>query len=461
MERSTGAAKIKIYLLTALIAVRGKKMTSMLGIRREDKNEWEARVPLVPEHVSQLVRDGYEVIVQPSTIRTFSDAEFEAAGAVIQEDLSGCKFVFGVKEFPASIFREGQAYLFFSHTIKGQKYNMPMLQKILDRNCTLLDYEKITDENNRRHVFFGNYAGLAGMLETLFTLGKRLESEGVITPLLDLKRPLEYHGLAEAKDALGEVAKRVESEGLGLPGNFGPLLIGFAGYGNVSKGAQEILDILPHEEISPGDLSAFIENGQYSERKVYKVVFYEKDMVVPVDPAREFELFDYFDHPERYRGVFEKYLPHLSALVNCIYWTPDYPRLVTKDWLRENWTSESRLKVIGDISCDIEGSVECTLEGTTPGNPIYVYDVATGEKIYGHVGNGPVIMSVDTLPSELPRDSSTFFGNQLMPFVKELADADYSVDFEDLALRPDLKRAVIAHRGHLTPGFQYLSEFLQ
>ena len=110
--------------------------------------------------------------------------------------------------------------------------------------------------------------------------------------------------------------------------------------------------------------------GQYSRRKVYKVVFYEKDMVVPVDASQPFELQDYFQHPEKYRGVFSQYLDNLSMLVNCIYWTPDYPMLVTKDWLRENWTSSSRMKVIGDITCDIEGSIECNLKAASPGNPI-------------------------------------------------------------------------------------------
>ena len=433
-------------------------MKPVMGIRREDKNEWERRVPLSPDHVRELVGQGIEVIIQPSEIRVFKDMEYAGAGAVVQEDLSSCNVVFGVKEFPASIFRDNQAYMFFSHTIKGQKYNMPMLQTLLDKKCTLMDYEKITNEKNFRLVFFGNYAGLAGMMETLHTYGKRMEHEGVANPFIGLKRPLDYASLDDARADLEKVSKVIDTQG--LPEELGPVIVGFAGYGNVSRGAQEILDILPTVEIKPDDLASFMEAGQYDRHKVYKVIFYEKDMVVPVDPAGKFELQDYFQHPEKYNGVFQQYLDKLSMLVNCIYWTPDYPILVTKDWVKNNWSMESKLKVIGDITCDIEGSIECTLEAAEPGKPIFVYLADTDSMVYGFEGNGPVIMSVDTLPSELPRESSMYFGNQLMPFVAAMARTDYSEDFEALALLLEIKKAVIAHKGKLAPDFEYIAEFL-
>ena len=433
-------------------------MKPVIGIRKEDKNEWERRVPLSPDHVRELVGQGIEVIIQPSEIRVFKDMEYAGAGAIVQEDLSRCNVVFGVKEFPVSIFRDKQAYMFFSHTIKGQKYNMPMLQKILDRKCSLMDYEKITNDKNQRLVFFGNYAGLAGMMETLHTYGKRMKHEGIQNPFVGLKRPLDYISLDAAKADIEIVSKIIETEG--LPEELGPVIVGFAGYGNVSRGAQEILDILPTVEIKPEDLANFVEAGQYDRHKVYKVIFYEKDMVVPVDANQPFELQDYFKNPVKYKGVFAQYLDNLSMLVNCIYWTPDYPILVTKNWVKNNWTGKSKLKVIGDITCDIEGSIECTLEATEPGKPIYVYLADTDSMVYGVEGNGPVIMSVDTLPSELPRESSTYFGNQLMPFVAAMAKTDYSADFEALELPSEIKRAVIAHKGKLTPDFEYILEFL-
>ncbi|MCK4757817.1 MAG: hypothetical protein KAS67_05150 [Thermoplasmata archaeon] len=434
-------------------------MSNIIGIRREDKNEWERRVPIIPAQVKELVKEGIEIWIQPSQIRIFKDEEYTEAGAKVIEDLSGCDIVFGVKEFPIPFFHEGQTAMFFSHTIKGQKYNMSMLQAILDMKCTLFDYEKVTDDKNLRLIFFGNYAGLAGMIETLYTYGKRMEWEGVNTPFLGLKRPLDYNSLDEARAVLEAVGTWIKCQG--LPESIGPVVIGFAGYGNVSRGAQEILDILPVEEIQPGELASFIEKGEYSRFKVYKVVFYEKDMVEPVDPACTFELQDYFQHPEKYKGTFAQYNAHLSMLVNCIYWTPDYPMLVTKDWIKKNWTMDSKLKVLGDITCDIEGSVECTLEATEPGTPSYVYLPETDEMKYGWEGEGPVVMSVDTLPSELPRESSTFFGTQLMPFVKMLANADLKADLENLQLPGELMRALIAYHGKLTPNFEYIQEFLK
>jgi saccharopine dehydrogenase (NAD+, L-lysine-forming) len=433
-------------------------MHPVIGIRREDKNEWERRVPLAPRHVRDLVHHGIEVYIQPSRIRTFTDEDYIEAGAKVQEDLSECNVVFGIKEFPAEFFEEGQTYLFFSHTIKGQKHNMPMLKELMDEECTLLDYEKITNDKNQRLIFFGNYAGLAGMLETLFTFGRRLEWEGMKTPFLGLKRPLFYGSLDEAKAALEVVATWIETEG--LPEQLGPLVIGFAGYGNVSKGAQEILDILPVEEIEPEDLAMFMNNGEYSRHVIYKVVFYERDMAVTKDSSHKFELQDYFKHPEKYEGVFSQYLEHLNILVNCIYWTPAYPMLVTKEWVKNNWSMKSRLKVIGDITCDIEGSIQCTVEATDPGLPSYVYLADKDDIVYGWEGEGPVIMAVDTLPAMLPKDSSIFFGNQLMPFVAAIAKADYKEEFAMLKLPFEIKKCIIVHKGKLTPDYKYIAEHL-
>jgi len=431
-------------------------MSNIIGIRREDKNIWERRVPLTPDDVRSLVQQDFQVQIQPSEIRIFKDEEYESAGAVVIEDLLACGIVFGVKEFPIKVFVPGQAYMFFSHTIKGQDYNMAMLKEIMEKGCTLFDYEKVTDDQNRRLIFFGNYAGLAGMLESFYTLGKRLEWEGVETQFLDMKRPLHYQSLEEARTALMAVGKRIEEEG--LPEELGPVVVGFTGYGNVSKGAQEILELLPHEEIAPGELASFIEKGEYSRHKVYKVVFYEKDMVVHVDG--EFDLQDYFDHPEKYRGVFDQYLEHLTVLVNCIFWTPDYPILVSKQWLKDNWTPSAKLKVIGDITCDIEGSAECTMKSTEPGDPVFTYLPEADEIVNGWEGNGPVVMAVDTLPSELPREASVYFGQKLMPFVPTIAKADLTVDHWALKIPPEIMRSLIVHKGRLTPDFEYIQGYL-
>lgn len=405
-------------------------------------------MPLIPDHVRALVAQGIQVIIQPSNIRVFKDDEYVAAGARVAEDLSGCDVVFAVKEIPAEFFHDRQTYMFFSHTFKGQPYNMPMLRRILERKATLLDYEKVTDEHDRRLIFFGNYAGTAGMLETFYTLGKRLEWEGIPTPFAELKRPVEYPNLEAAKDALIKVGNRLAPTK--------PLVVGFTGYGNVSKGAQAIFDLIPHQEIDPQDLKNELRPG------IYKVVFYEKDMVRPKNAKAAFELQDYYHHPEKYAADLEKHLPYLTILVNCIYWDARYPRLVTKQWLRDAWRRpvKPRLRVIGDISCDIEGSIECTVKSTEPGDPIYTYLPSDGRIVDGWQGDGPVIMAVDTLPSELPREASISLGDMLSPFAPAIARCDFRRPFAELDLPLPLKRSVIVHRGELTPDYKYMEKFI-
>jgi len=184
--------------------------------------------------------------------------------------------------------------------------------------------------------------------------------------------------------------------------------------------------------------------------------------VEPISPEDEFELQDYYDHPEKYRGKFNTYLPHLSVLVNCTYWETKYPRLVTKADLRQLYAKgEPRLHVIGDISCDVEGAIEGTVKCTEPGEPVFVYDPFEDRAIDGVEGRGPVIMAVDILPSELPRDASEYFSGVLMDYVTAIAQADYAVPFEELALPPEIKRAVIVYQGKLTPDYGYLEQYVR
>ena len=178
-------------------------MQRYVGVRREDKSQWERRVPITPDVARALLEQhGVQVIVQPSAVRAFADAEFSQAGAVVRESLSVCPVVFAIKEIPSHVFEPGQAYVFFAHVIKGQPFNMPMLRRMLELGSTLIDYEKVTDDQGRRLIFFGWHAGVAGMLETLWALGKRLAWEGIDTPFAGLGHPYDYHDLAEAKVAV-------------------------------------------------------------------------------------------------------------------------------------------------------------------------------------------------------------------------------------------------------------------
>jgi alanine dehydrogenase len=433
-------------------------MSARICIRLEDKNEWERRTPLIPAHVKELQeKHNIKVYVQSSPIRAFGAEEYEQAGASVVKDLSECPVVFAIKEIPSELIERGKTYIFFSHTIKGQKYNMPMLQRILDLGCQLIDYERIVDENGRRLVFFGNYAGLAGMIDTLWALGQRLAWEGIENPFSHIRQAHQYATLEEAKAAIRVVRQQIARDGLAQA--LTPLVCGFAGYGNVSRGAQEIYDLLPVQEIAPADLVTFTER---SSHHVYKVVFKEQDMVEPIGTDTSFELQDYYDHPEKYRSRFESYVPCLTLLINGIYWTNRYPRLVTRRYLKElvSQSEPPRLRVIGDISCDEEGAIECNLRATNPGNPTYVYDPLTEQTHDGHQGRGVVVLAVDNLPCELPRESSTHFSTTLVPFVAEIAQADYGVPFDQSNLSPTIKRAVITWHGQLTPDYRYLERFL-
>ncbi len=436
-------------------------MANRIGIRLEDKNEWERRVPLIPDDLARLTAQGVEIRVERFPRRAFSDAEYTEAKATLTDDIDGCDFVIGVKEMPAKLFEPGDAYMFFSHTIKGQPYNMKMLATLVERKCTLIDYELITDDQGRRLVFFGRFAGLAGMIDTLWSLGQRLEVLGSKTPFLDIKPTHRYSSLDEAKAAVAKVGQRIRSEG--LPAGIAPLAFGFAGYGNVSQGAQEIFDLLPFEQVAPQELETAGADAKKSSNSLIKVVYKEEDLVEPIASNKAFDLQEYYDHPELYRSIFEPHLKQLSVLVNCIYWEERYPKLADAEQLKQLFATKDRpsLLVVGDITCDVDGSLACTVRDTEPGDPVYVYNPETREAPSGFKGPGLAVMAVGNLPTELPRDASVSFSRALSPFIPELAEVDFKDDFDNARLPDPIRRAVILWKGELTPDFEYMQEFLR
>ncbi|HER45660.1 MAG TPA: hypothetical protein ENO12_02475, partial [Thermoplasmatales archaeon] len=398
-------------------------------------------------------------VVQPSAIRVFPDELYRLVGAQVQDDLSPTSVVFAVKEIPADLFEKGKTYVFFSHTIKGQKQNMPMLKKMMALGCTLIDYERIVDDKGRRLVFFGRFAGLAGMVDSLWTLGRRLHWEHIDTPFNAIRQTIHYRDLAEIKDHFTAVGADIMTNG--LPPSLTPLIIGFSGYGNVSLGAQEILERLPVKEIQPGDLASVSQNP--SNRTIYKVVFKEQHMVKPVMAGNAFDLQDYYKNPEGYRSVFDQYVPYLTILMNCIFWSDRYPRLLTKDYMKKAFlmSEKPRLRVIGDISVDINGAIEFTEKTTAPDAPVFVYNPIIDTVTDGYEGDGVVVMAVDNLPCELPKESSESFSQTLLRFIPGIMNADFTVDdFNMLALPDEIKNAVILYRGKLTRRYQYINKYL-
>jgi saccharopine dehydrogenase (NAD+, L-lysine-forming) len=436
-------------------------MRPRIGIRREDKNRWERRSPLTPAEVQRLVEEqGVEVWIQPSTIRVFPDEEYARVGARVTENLDGCPVVFGVKEMPVDFFREARTYVFFTHTHKGQAQNMPMLEALVASKCQLIDYERIADDQRRRLLFFGRFAGVAGMIDALWTLGRRLRWEGYDTPFASVKMAHEYASLEAAKAHIRKVGETIACSGL-TPALV-PVVVGIAGYGHVSQGAQEILDLLPVREISPGELLSFPAPELAAAHRVYKVVFKEEDTVAPRDGAASFDLQDFFSTPERYRSRFADYLDRLTLLMNAIYWDEQYPRLVTKADIEHLYGERASptLRAIADIGCDVEGAIECTLRTTDPDHPVYVYLPGKDTVVEGWEGHGPVIMAVDNLPCELPREASAYFSRVLEPYVRPIATADYTGEFARCELPPEVKRAVILYRGGLTPSYEFMKRLL-
>jgi alpha-aminoadipic semialdehyde synthase len=434
-------------------------MSRTIGIIRETKNKWERRTPLVPADVRELLKDlPVNIQVQPSALRIFEDHLYSDAGAALTRDLKRSDIILGIKEIKIPDLLAGKVYLFFSHTVKGQDYNMPMLKKIIDLKCTLIDYEKIANDQGQRLIYFSLHAGLAGIVETLWGYGQILKKQGIANPFTQIRQTYHYRDLSEIQESFEKTAREIRTSG--LPESVCPLIIGVTGYGNVARGVHQLLDILPVEQIDPEDLSEAAESPE--KHTIYTTVFKEQHMVEPIDKKTRFELQDYYDHPEKYRSCFGRYLPYLSVLVNATYWDTPYPRHVTKNGLQALWQNAAhrKLRIIGDISCDIDGGIEITCKATDPGDPVFTYDPVHDRYRDGFGGDGIVVMSVDNLPSELPRDASVYFSGVLKTLIPALVQADFSAGFAGLNLPGTIKDAVIVYQGELTPGYAYLEDYL-
>lgn len=431
-------------------------MLNVIGIRNESKYPTERRAPFTPDQVKDLIKvNDINIIVQPSDKRFFKNEEYERAGALISNDISECNIIFGIKEIPVEDLIPNMTYCFFSHTIKGQSHNMPMLKKILELKDMLIDYELVKNEKGKRMIFFGHYAGYAGMIDSLWALGQRLLWEGIDNPFGDIKQTNQYKSLDDAKVAVKKAGADIKH--VGLPDKLVPLICGFTGYGQVSKGSQAIFDLLPVEAIPAKRFFDFINSRNFSNRTLYKVEFAKPDMFEN-KTAGGFNLEEFKNHPDRYTDRMEKFIPHLTMFINGIFWRPKNPRLLSKAFFKSLYKSnpKPRLRVIGDITCDVNGSIEITVKATNSRNPVFVYEPLTSRVVDGWEGNGPVILAVDKLPSEIPLEASRDFGKVLMPFVPELAKIDFSLPLEELQLPWQFKSAVITHKGKLAPQYDHL-----
>ena len=433
-----------------------------IGIRAEDKNRWERRTPLAPDHVRELIAaKGLEVVVQPSPLRVFADQEYVEAGSTIDPALAGCRVVLGVKEIPPEKIEPGRVYVIFPHVLKGQSATLPMLARMIELGCTLIDYERVVDRRGRRLIFFGRHAGYAGMLDSLWALGQRLASEGFATPLAQLRLAHEYTDLEDALRHVAQVGEQIRH--VGLPVGLRPIVVAFTGSGNVSRGAQEVYDRLSLLEIEPHELGGLSEDRDQPRNVVFRTVLSRADRYRR-RAGGGFEGGEFLAHPERYESALDDLLPHITVLVHGAYWEPGQPELVSRAQLAHLLDSDPqpKLRVIGDITCDVGGAIAATVRATDPGDPVYLYDPKNpqAEALSGFAGSGLVVMAVDNLPCELALDASRHFGDSLIRFVGALAQCDWDAPWESLDLPRDLREAVLVHRGVPTPSYGVLHHHL-
>ena len=337
---------------------------------------------------------------------------------------------------------------------------MPVLSRLLELGSTLIDYEQVVDERGRRLIFFGRYAGHAGMIDALWALGRRLAVEGFTTAFERVRLAHDYSNLDEATHHIHRIGERLRHTG--LPPELYPVGCAFTGSGNVSRGSQEVFDRMPYVEVAPEELETLAQDTQRPRNVIYKTILERRHRFerIASGPFNQEEL---EKHPQRYRSGLPRFLPHITMLVHGAFWSPDQPRLISIDDLKQLWKNQERprLRVIADISCDIGGGIEVTVRPTTPGEPVFVYDLERGETIDGVRGQGPVVLAVDNLPCQLPTESSEHFADTLARFVPVLARCDWQVPFKQLELPRTIADAIVVHRGELTPRFEYLSRHLE
>ena len=396
-----------------------------IGIIREGKVPPDKRVPLTPEQCAKA-RDIFNlsVAVQPSPVRCFPDEQYAALGIPLQEDLSDCDILLGVKEVPVDMLIPGKTYLFFSHTIKKQPYNRRLLQAILEKGISLIDYEVLTDEKGARLIAFGFYAGIVGAHNALWTWGRR-------TGDFSLPRLHECHDYAEALEAY---------KSLHLP----PLRIVLTGGGRVSSGAVKNLLDMGIRQVGP---AAFLEQD-FSEAvftQIHAADYAERKDGAPFDKSH------FYAHGDEYRSKFAPFYRKADIFINGIYYDQKAPAFFSA---AETALDDFRIRVIGDITCDIvpDSSVPCTLRPGKIADPVYGFSRSSGQETTPHTPDSIDVMAIDNLPSELPRDASAFFGQQLLDnILGALIQGDNS---------PVIRRGQITESGHLTSAFSYLEDYV-
>ncbi|XP_041531621.1 alpha-aminoadipic semialdehyde synthase, mitochondrial isoform X2 [Microtus oregoni] len=447
---------------------RGLHHKPVMALRREDVNAWERRAPLAPKHIKGLTKLGYKVLIQPSNRRAIHDKEYARAGGILQEDITEACLILGVKRPPEEKLMSKKTYAFFSHTIKAQEANMSLLDEVLKQEIRLIDYEKMVDHRGSRIVAFGQWAGVAGMINILHGMGLRLLALGHHTPFMHLGMAHNYRNSSQAVQAVRDAGYEI-SLGL-MPRSIGPLTFVFTGTGNVSKGAQAVFNELPCEYVEPHELKEVSKTGDH--RKVYGTVLSRHHHLVRKTDG-VYDPVEYEKYPERYISRFNTDIaPYTTCLINGIYWEQNTPRLLTrqdaKSLLAPVKSSAApvegcpelphKLVAICDISADTGGSIDFMTECTTIERPFCMYD-ADQHIIHDSVeGSGILMCSIDNLPAQLPIEATEYFGDMLYPYVEEMLLSDASQPLESQNFSPVVRDAVITSNGILTDKYKYIQK---
>ncbi|KXN82807.1 Alpha-aminoadipic semialdehyde synthase, mitochondrial [Leucoagaricus sp. SymC.cos] len=466
-----------------------------LGLRREDPHRiWERRAALTPDAVNQLVEgEGVEVVVEPCERRVFTNREYEKAGAKLSASLDHAHIVVGIKETPMDALARQRSpvrlsdtttlvprtHVMFSHTAKGQPYNTGLLsqfvaptdrvlgesaarfEKTMELWPRLIDYELLTNDEGKRTVGFGWFAGVAGVLESLSAMAHAHLELGIASPFLYTPRPHTLPSLERLRAALREVGLWISTQG--TPRALGPVVICVTGTGNVARGSLSMLDELPLKKISASEL----ERLYYDNTKVYLVHAKPEDYFVRKD-RRTFDRQDYYANPSEWECVFgERIMPYVTLLINGTGWSTGFPRLLSTKQLASAIAKAQSLnlpgaatrgKCIGDISCDIGGGLEFLERSTTLSEPTYKFAVSD-------TSGQTTMMSVDILPTALPLDASNHFSKEFYPYLRTLIqnakthDPGSSNEWKggiDTKYTEALERATIASRGQLRKKHQWL-----
>jgi saccharopine dehydrogenase (NAD+, L-lysine forming) len=397
-----------------------KKMK--LGILRERKTPHDNRVPLTPDQCIEVQQrfPGVKVVVASSPVRCYTDGEYAEKGIPVQEELTDCDVLLGVKEVLPEELIPGKVYFFFSHTIKKQAYSRRLLQTILQKKVQLVDYEALTDRLGFRIIGFGRFAGLVGAYNGLRAYGLR-------NRIFDLKPARQCDGLQEMLHQLSRIS---------LP----PVKIALTGDGRVAGGVSEVLGFMQIQRLSPEEFLRV----RYPEKPVFTQLLPQH--YVRRKDGSAFDLMHFFQNPEIYENAFLPFTRATDLLIAAAYWDPKAPVLFTAENMKEK---DFRIRVISDITCDIEGSIPSTKRASTIDEPFYDYNPETGELEPPFSSEKNItVQAVDNLPNELPKDASADFGRNL---IDKVFPNLFGEDRDGI-----IKRATVTKNGKLTPSFAFL-----